>query len=327
MKFRLLSLYLIATLLLFGSLALRANAAPSTDILVDITPPNPAPYENTTITLKSYVYNLDSVMISWSLNSKTAASGVGKKSFSATAPAAGGETSIVATISLPDGTIESKITLKPSVMVLLWQANDSYVPPFYRGKALPTADSEVKVVAMPEVRTGSGLVSPKNMTYYWKKDYTNNTEGSGYGKNFFLFVNDYLENSNNISVTASTIDQQSSTAANINIGITEPKILFYRSDQSFGTIWQNSLGNPHKIEGNEMVEAVPYFISPKLINHPYLVWSWFINDTRVSLAGYKKNIMPLQVEKGMHGTSKLRLEIENTDKIFQATTKEINIEF
>src|SRR3989304_7885141 len=164
MKFSLLSLYLIATLLLFGSLALRANAAPSTDILVDITPPNPAPYENTTITLKSYVYNLDSVMISWSLNSKTAASGVGKKSFSATAPAAGGDTSIVATISLPDGTIESKITLKPSVMVLLWQANDSYVPPFYRGKALPTPDSEVKIVAIPAIRTSSGLVDSKNMT-------------------------------------------------------------------------------------------------------------------------------------------------------------------
>src|SRR3989344_9179570 len=99
MKFRLLSLYLIATLLLFGSLALRANAAQSTDILVNITPPNPAPYENTTIVLKSYVYNLDSVLISWSVDGKTISSGIGKKSFSTTAPAAEGEAHVVATIS------------------------------------------------------------------------------------------------------------------------------------------------------------------------------------------------------------------------------------
>ena len=37
--------------------------------------------------------------------------------------------------------------------------------------------------------------------------------------------------------------------------------------------------------------------------------------------------MPLQVEAGTRGTSKLKLEIENKDKIFQTTSKEINIEF
>ena len=37
--------------------------------------------------------------------------------------------------------------------------------------------------------------------------------------------------------------------------------------------------------------------------------------------------MPLQVEMNTHGTSKLRLNIENKDKIFQTTNKEINIEF
>ena len=114
-----------------------------------MVPSNPAPYEETSITLKSYADNLDSVLISWSVNGKTTASGIGKKSFSITAPAAGAETNVVATISLPDAPIETKITIKHSVMILLWQATDSYVPPFYRGKELPTAESEVKVVAMP----------------------------------------------------------------------------------------------------------------------------------------------------------------------------------
>ena len=72
-------------------------------------------------------------------------------------------------------------------------------------------DSEVKVVAMPEIRTSSGLVDAKNMTYAWKKDYTNNVDGSGYGKNSFLFINDYLEDSNNISVVVSTVDQKYSS--------------------------------------------------------------------------------------------------------------------
>ena len=317
-------LLLIATFMLLGTVA---NAQSSSSISVSMVPPNPAPYENTSITLSSYVYNLDSVLISWSVNGKTIASGTGKKSLFTIAPAAGKETNVVATISLPDGTIETKVTMRPSVMVLLWQANDSHVPPFYKGKALPTPDSEVKVVAMPEIRTSSGLANSKNMTYAWKKDYTNNVDGSGYGKNFFLYINDYLDDSNNISVTALTLDQKYSNQANINIGITQPKILFYKKDNNIGTIWSKMLTDLYKIQGPEIVEAVPYFISPKELQHPALVWNWSINDNIVNTQDLKKNLMPLQAQSGVSGTSKLRLEIENRDKIFQTTSKEISIEF
>lgn len=329
MKFRFLFSYLVVTLTLFGVIFTFSTtfAQSSNSILVNMTPSNPDPYENVNITLKSYVYDLDTVLISWSVDGKTTASGTGKKSFSVTAPAAGKEVGVVATLSLPDGITETKIMIRPSVLVLLWQANDSYVPPFYKGKALPTPDSEIKVVAMPEVRNGSSLVSPQNMTYRWKKDYTNNVDGSGYGKNSFIYVNDYLEDSNNISVVATTVDQNFSTDASIDIGSVQPKILFYKNDTTLGTEWQNALTDTHTIQGPEIVEAVPYFISPKEILNPTLVWNWFINDDRVNLTSFKKNLMPLQVEPGVHGVSKLKLEIENRYKIFQTTDKEITIEF
>lgn len=319
---------MIATFALLGVILMpQTGTAQSSGILVNIAPPSPAPYENTSITLKSYEYNLDTVLIAWSVDGKSVSSGIGKKSFSVNAPGAGLETSVSATLSLPDGVVEKKITIKPTIMVLLWQANDSYVPPFYKGKALPTPDSEVKVIAMPEIRAGSGLVDPQNMTYSWKKDYTNNVDGSGYGKNFFLYINDYLDDSNNISVAVSTVDQNYSSQANIDIGTTQPKILFYKNDNIFGTLWNMALTDTYKIQGEGIVEAVPYFISPKEIQNPTLIWSWSINDSPVSLTSFKKNLMPLQVEAGTHGTSKLGLSIENQDKIFQTTNKEINIEF
>ncbi len=305
----------------------RANAASESSIFINLAPPYPAPYENVSVALNSYTYSLDSVLISWSENGKVIASGTGKKSFSATAPAAGSGMEITATIYLSDGAVEKIITIRPSVMELLWQANDSHVPPFYRGKALPTADSEVKVVAMPEIRTSNGLTDPNNMTYAWKKDYTNNVDGSGYGKNFFLYVNDYLEDSNTISVTASTTDQQYSNRASIDIGTAEPKILFYKNDSALGTLWDMALGDTHKIEGPEVLRAVPYFISPEEIRTPSLIWNWSINDSPVILPSLQKNLMPLKAEESRHGTSKLRLNIENQDKIFQTVDKEINIEF
>ncbi len=312
---------------MFIILPIRVFAIASIGVSIDVTPTNPAPYEDAIIALKSYEYNLDSVLISWSVNDKVITSGIGKKSLSTKTPAVGVDMNVVATISLPDGVIERKITIKPSVMVLLWQANDSYVPPFYRGKALPTADSEVKVVAMPELRSESGNVSAQNMTYYWKNNYTNNVDGSGYGKNYFTYISDYLEDSNTISATASTIDQKYSSNADVKIGTNKPKILFYKNDSKLGTIWQNALTNTHKIQGEEIIEASPYFISPKELLTPSLVWSWSINDSPITLTSFRKNLMPIKVGTGIHGTSKLTLNIENKTSLFQAVSKEITIEF
>lgn len=307
--------------------ATTANADFSNSISADIVPPNPSPHQNITITLKSFIDNLDGTLISWSVDGKVITSGMGKKSFSTTTSDAGVETDVVATIYLPDGAIEKNIPIIPLVMVLLWQANDSYVPPFYRGKALATPSSEVKVVAMPEIQTSSGLVDSRNLTYAWQQDYTNNVDGSGYGKNSFTYVNDYLEDSNTISVTASTVDQKYSSQASIVMGMVQPEILFYKNDEGMGTIWESTLADEHKIEGSEIVQAVPYFISPKQLLNPGLVWDWFINDQRVNLTSFKKNFMPLQTQSGTSGTAKLRLEITNKYKIFQNTSKEINIEF
>lgn len=327
MKLRLSLLYLTTILIVFGIFALEAKAASSSSILVNVVPPNPAPYEDTNITLNSYSNDLDSVLITWSVNNKSALSGIGKKSFSLKAPVAGLEAVVLAIISLPEGEVETKIIIRPAVMTLLFQANDSYVPPFYKGKALPTPDSEIKVVAMPEVRSGSVLVDPKNMTYSWKKDYSNDAEGSGYGKNFFIYTNDYLEDSNNIRVTASTVDQKYSNEANITINAVQPKILFYKNDNTIGTVWERALASSHRIQSSDILVAIPYFISPKEIQNPRLIWNWFINDNMVNVSGFKKNFMPLQVQEGTSGTSRLKLVIENMDKIFQTAGKEINIEF
>lgn len=319
-----LKFLLIITIMLLGKVAFAASPA---SLLVNMVPPYPAPHENVSITLNSYASNLDTVLISWSVDGKIISSEIGKKSFSTTAGAAGALTSIVVTVYLPDGAIEKEISIRPSVMLLLWQANDSYVPPFYKGKALATPDSEVKIVAMPEARTSSGLIDSKNMAYSWKKDYNNVPDASGYGKNFFLYVNDYLEDSNAVSVVASTLDQEYSVEANITVGTAEPKILFYKNDSTLGTLWNMALSDTYKIQGPETLKAIPYFISPKEIRHPALIWGWFINDKRVTLTTFEKNSMPLGVSEGKHGISKLRVDIENRDKIFQAVSKEINIEF
>jgi len=327
MRLRFLPLYLFIISVGIFVLPFMTKAASPSSISVNIAPESPAPRENVNITLTSYINNLDSVLISWSVDGKNVLADIGKKSFSFNAPDAGQETKIVANIALPDGNIEKTIIIRPAIMTLLWQAEDSYVPPFYRGKTLPTPESNVRVVAMPEVKNGSQVVNPKNMVYAWKKDYNNDQTNSGYGKNFYIYINDYLDDSNNISVNASTTDQSYSSSASIDIGTYQPKIIFYKNDINLGTLWEQALSNGHKIIGDEILEAAPYFLSPQDLRIPILTWDWSINNVFVNSSGTRKNLLPIKVQQGISGTSKIKLEINNTYKLFENAKKEINVEF
>ncbi len=223
---------LLAILILLGVLTAPVASAQtsSASISIKVSPENPAPNQDITVTLSSFLSNLDTVIIAWSVNGARIISETGQKSFSTKVGDAGTDTRIVATIYLPAGTVEKRITVRPSHLTMLWEAMDSYVPPFYKGKALPVLDSEIKVVAMPEIISGSSMVNPKNMAYTWRKDYSNEQAASGYGKNYFIYLNDYLESSNNVEVTASTTDQRYSSRGSINVGTFSPKISFYRKE-------------------------------------------------------------------------------------------------
>src|SRR3989344_139001 len=314
-------------LLLLFCFPLTTGAVSPSSISINVAPANPAPNEDVTITLGSYSSNLDGATISWSVNGKTAVSDVGLKSWRARAPAAGAETRIVAKIPLPDGNIEKAVLLRPTVLTLLWQADDSYVPPFYRGKTLPIAESSIKIVALPEIKSGSGNVDPKNLVYAWRKNYSNDPSASGYGKNYYLQINDYLDDRNHLSVTVSTTDQKYSSAEEITLGTFQPKMLFYKNDPELGTLWENALQNGHRIIGEEILEAAPYFISPGDIRIPSFTWAWSINSTYVSVAGIRKNVLPLKADSGSSGTSKIKLEVGNKYKLLTNLSKEISVEF
>ena len=325
-SFKLLALCLLIYIL--SIFTYSAYAISPADISMTLAPTNPSAGESTTITLSTYVGNLDAVSISWFVNGRKISSGVGMKSFSTTAPANGAQSTVRALISFPDGEVEKSAVIKPTVMTLLWQAVDSYVPPFYRGKAMPTAESTIKVVAMPEIKSGTNIVNPKNLLYYWKKNYSNDAQNSGYGKNSITYINDYLENLENIGVTVSTTNGTSSSEANINISVSSPQTSFYRNDTLLGTIWEQALKDGHRVVGSETIVAEPYFISPKELWSRNLVWNWYLNgDLTNNVYEYRKNWLPISVEGGVSGTATVGLTVENSRQLLGGVQRTLNVEF
>ncbi len=79
--------------------------------------------------------------------------------------------------------VTKDIPITPEDLDIIWQAN-SYVPPFYEGKALFPPVGTVSFVAMPGFIDSNGNpVNPKKLIYTWSQDTTVLGDKSGYGKN------------------------------------------------------------------------------------------------------------------------------------------------
>lgn len=310
----------------FSFFAFSANAqVRNTDISIYISPEYPKPNESVTATLDSNTVDLNKAYISWLLDGQERLAGIGKKTFSFNSGNLNSNTLVEARIETVNAQHISKIlNINPLELDMLWEAYDSYVPPFYKGKALATQEGRYKIVVMQNLGTS---INPNNLSYIWKKDGMGQPDSSGWGKNSYIFKKSFLDQDNEIQVLISGIVGGTNTSGKINLGTSNPKIIFYKKDLSQGTNWEKAITGDFSISSSgETFVAEPYFFSPKDINSNELTFDWFINGERVSTPN-PKNILSVGTSGGQSGNAKIELQVKNKNTLFQELTKELNVNF
>jgi hypothetical protein len=315
-----LILFLIFACLFF---AFKTNAqVQSGDIVLSINPSYPKANEEVTASVSTYTIDLSNARISWVLNGSTALEGMGKKSFSFKVGDSGFETTLEVKIETINGsTINKKITISPSDIDLLWEANNSYVPPFYKGKTLLATEGKVKVVAIPSTQNLAGF------NYKWKQDNKNQQDSSGYEKNYYTYRNSFLEDNNTVEVAVSDLFGNNIGINKISIIPGIPKIIFYGKDQNLGIKWENAIGDGFTInrDGDTLV-AEPYFFSSEDLNSGNLTFDWSLNGEKTLIPNLK-NTFSLKPEDNKSGNAIIKIVINNTKTLFQSMSKEINVNF
>lgn len=288
------------------------------------SPEIPGAYEDATISLNAVSYDLNRANIQWLVNNKEVESGFGKSSTSIKTGGAGVETIVTAIITFGSVSTTKKLIIRPSEVKLLWQAIDSYVPPFYKGKALPSSESLINIVAIPNLKDQNGKsLKEKDFTFSWKRNYNPDQEASGYGKNSFTIKNNYMNDDESIEVTATSIVGNYIAKKSIKVPIYLPIIIFYENRPLFGTNYDIAINNDFTMYSTETaIIAEPYFFSPNYIENEDLVFGWRVNSTNVS--SQTKNKLIIRNE-GQNGTVKINLSVENVAKLFQSLSKMITI--
>ena len=138
---------------------------------------------------------------------------------------------------------------------VLWESADSYTPPFYKGKPLPSNEGYIRAVAV------SSSFNPKTTTYTWTRGGKVVSKASGLGKSAFMFKHDILNNIESIGVglhAGGNISDSSSTAS---ITPTTPSILVYEKRDGFIDYNHGYTGGFSLKHAGTTLRVEPFFFS------------------------------------------------------------------
>ena len=309
----------------FAQINVNVPFALSNELGVEIIPNYPRPNEAVFINLTLYTDDLNSADISWYKDDKLVLSGKGKVNYSFMAGNVGKETKIEIKIKLLSGTSFSKLfVLNPASIDLVWEAN-SYVPPFYKGKALHSRQGNLKIVAMPEFVKNGKRVAPENLIYEWSNGVDVYQSQNGYGKSVLILNGSILGQTDKIEVLVTDPVNNLVAESFLDVSPSDPEIVFYQNDPYYGHIFDTALTGSFDLKTDEVqILVAPYFFTKE--REGLLKYEWRLNGTAISnLFGSRTAIF--RKPENQTGSSNISLRMENTNRILQQADGNLNMNF
>ncbi len=321
-----LIIFLVSLFIFGGDKAL----AISPSVGVSVSPESVAPGDLVTIKLESFSTDLNRAEIIWRVDGVILLEGIGQKEYSVTAKDLGDQTKVEITVNTTNGIpVLKTVFINPQSIDLLWEAIDSYTPPFYKGKALPSRGALIKTSVVPFLKGSRGTLSnPNSLVYNWEQNYKPYPSVSGYGKSFYVFRNTFLQKEELLKVKASTVDGTLTASNSVNISFFNPEILFYEKRPAVGVMFNESKNSGLTLTESEIsLLAVPYFSSTKTkvgVLDGTLGLSWEINDSPVS--SDKPDVLTVRKPEGESGYSIINFQV-NSPYLYQNKEQSLRISF
>lgn len=308
-----------------GAQTVNIPFALSNELNVEIIPTYPSPNEIVFINLTLYTDDLNSADISWYQNGKNVLSGKGETKYNFKTGNIGEETKIDIVIKLLSGSSFTKsFTLTPAGVDLVWEA-ESYVPPFYKGKALHSRQGVIKIVATPDFVKNGKRILPQNLVYEWSNDVEAYQSQSGYGKNVIVLNGSILGKNESIEVLVKDPINNLVAQKFIDISPVNTEIIFYENSPYYGHIFDSAVTNTFNLKTEEIeVLATPYYFTKS--DNGLLKYEWRLNGQSVpNLFGSRTAVFRKPENSG--GRSNISLRIENQNRILQQADGKLTINF
>ena len=298
------------------------------EILLDVEPSNPEAFERVTLSLETFAIDIDLYNITWMVNGEEILSGFGEKILTTSVGQYGESTKVDILIEAKDGRIVRKNTvLRPATVDILWEAYDSYVPPFYKGKALPSRGSILKVTAIPNLVIGDNHLSHSELDYTWRWNYRVKDTSSGFNRQFMAIKNLFTNREEVLSVEVQNLGGNIRGEGETKVIMLEPDPLFYNVfpennqydlSRALSSV-SSSVGEPVNIS------VAPYFFSIQPGATPNILsYQWQANNSPVS-SNNQRSKNQISIASTTQGSTELKINIEHPQEDFQFASESLNM--
>lgn len=200
-----------------------------------------------------------------------------------------------------------------------WQAIDSYIPNFYKGRALPGEEAYIKAIAIVNINSISGTIDSDNLFYAWKYNDYYLYDYSDTGSKIVYFNLDQLQTNNTLELSVYSDPTKSTLLGKKTITLRPYKTLpiLYKKDDNSGIItYSNALNKKYEDfrvnkDDNFKIVAEPFFFSAKNPSDTVLNYSWTIDNV------FNGNIGTNIFNYFYGDTNSIELKISNKQKILQ----------
>lgn len=296
---------------------------------VTILPQYPGPFEKVSVAVEDFSRDLNSVDITWSVNGKVVKKGTGLKNLDITT----GDFGSASNISINMGSTVRTLTIAPTAVDMLWQA-DTYTPPFYEGKALHSNQDPITIEAEPFFITTKGTrLDPTKLIYTWKNNDTVDQNASGYGKNVYRYTPSILLKPIDVSVDVTTSDNSFYGHGEVNIDDTGPEILLYENNPLYGILFNNALNDRDITLSTQEINVIgsPFYFSNNQARAGLLAYTWQQNGSTVN-EGNDELIFRKPADANANGgassgRSSISLAVKNLERIMQNASASTHLMF
>jgi hypothetical protein len=304
----------------YAQIDLSGNlAGEDSDLTIAMAPNAPSPGDIVDLSVESSLLDTTDSTIRWYDNGTIVAQGIGVTSATITAGGLGSVSTIVVALVTADGTSAStEISIVPTEVDLLIDS-DSYVPPFYLGRALPSAGTDLRLQAIAHLKRPNGtLVPSSDITYTWKQDGRVVGNVSGLGKASVVLPSPTLYGTSDIEVDVESSDDTLSGSASLSIPAQTPAVLLYEDNPLLGLTYYHAMTSQTSIPDIEMTfAAVPYFAPIQSPNDPRLAYAWTVNGKSVASSANDPSELTLNATNSS-GQATIGLGLTHSTDIFMS---------
>lgn len=298
------------------------------ELVTEISPEVPKPGDEVTINTNLYGdINLNTTLITWKINGVIQLRGIGKKDFTFTMGDTGKLTTVDFEAFPPNAPLITKsFQFAPVDVDILWQAN-TYTPPFYKGKALFTPESNVTFIALPNIIIGGKKVDPSEVVYKWKIDRTVDGEKSGFGKNSYDYTGEIILKP--VLIQAEVYAASNQTYKGINgfqLSHVFPQALVYEDSPIYGILFNKALRNQYTAKNDEVeLSLIPFFFSTNGKNES-VTYKWNLNTSGLAIPNYQNSAI-FRRKDDKKGSAGVTVTIGNPSKILQKASAGLELLF